>query len=124
MANTVDTAFNEFNKDIVNLDSDRTIKANSSRDWLFMQLNNLDSKDNLDFPIKYEEKHIKYGSFARKTKIRELDDVDIMFCLNANGATYTKNYETYKIHTQNADYRLKYLSDNDILNSKKVVNKL
>jgi hypothetical protein len=124
MANTVNTAFNEFNKDIVNLDSERTIKANSSRDWLFIQLNNLDSKDDLDFPIKYQEKHIKYGSFARKTKIRELDDVDIMFCLNANGATYSKNYETYKILTPNADYRLKYLSDNDILNSRKVVNKL
>lgn len=124
MANTVNTAFNEFNKDIVNLDSERTIKANSSRDWLFIQLNNLDSKEDLDFPIKYQEKHIKYGSFARKTKIRELDDVDIMFCLNANGATYSKNYETYKILTPNADYRLKYLSDNDILNSRKVVNKL
>lgn len=123
MANTVNTAFNEFNKDIVNLDPDRTSKANSSRDWLYGQLNNLDGKENLDFPFKYQEKHIKYGSFARKTKIRELDDVDIMFCLTADGATYLKNYETYTIHTPNSGNRLKYLSDNDILNSRKVVNK-
>ena len=123
MANTVNTAFSEFNKDIVNLDSERTIKANSSRDWLYSQLNNLDGKEDLDFPFKYQEKHIKYGSFARKTKIRELDDVDIMFCLTANGATYLKNYNTYTIYTPNAGERLKNLSDNDVLNSTKVVNK-
>lgn len=123
MANTVNTTFNGFNKDIVNLDPDRTEKANSSSDWLYGQLNNLEVKVDLDFPFRYQEKHIKYGSFARKTKIRELDDVDIMFCLTADGATYLKNYETYIIHTPNAGNRLKYLSDNDILNSRKVVNK-
>lgn len=123
MANTVSTALDGFNNDIVNLDPDRTSKANSSRDWLYGQLNNLEGKVSLDFPFKYQDKHIKYGSFARKTKIRELDDVDIMFCLTADGATYLKNYETYTIHTPNAGNRLKYLSDNDILNSRKVVNK-
>lgn len=124
MANTVNTAFNEFNKDVVNLDSDRTTKANSSRDWLYGQLNKLDAKEDLEFPFKYEENHIKFGSFARKTKIKELDDIDIMFCLTGNGATYLKSFETYTIHTPNAGNRLKYLSDNDILNSRKVVNKL
>ena len=123
MAKTVDSSFNEFNKDVVNLDPARTNIANSSRDWLFVQLNKLDVKDNLDFPFRYEGKHIKYGSFARKTKIRELDDVDIMFCLLANGATYSKYLDTYTIHTLNAGQRLKNLSDNDILNSTKVVNK-
>lgn len=124
MAQTVNTAFSEFNSNIVNLHPDRTAKAISSRDWLWGQLNNLDSKDDLNFPFKYADKHIEYGSFARKTKIRELDDVDIMFCLTANGATYLKNYEVYTIQTPNAGYRLQYLSDNNILNSRKVVNKL
>lgn len=124
MAQNVITAFNEFNNNIVNLLSDRTTKAINSRDWLWGQLNKLDSKDDLNFPFKYEEKNIEYGSFSRKTKIRELDDVDIMFCQTANGATYSKNYEVYTIHTPNAGDRLKYLSDNDILNSRKVVNKL
>ena len=124
MASTVNTAFSEFNKNMVNLNPDRTTKANSSRDWLFGQLNNLDGKEDLDFPFKFQVKHIKFGSFARKTKIRELDDVDIMFCLTADGATYLKNYETYTIHSTNAGQRLKNLSDDDVLNSKKVVNKL
>lgn len=124
MANTVNTAFNEFNKDIVNLDPNRTLTANGSRDWLFGQLNGLDGQEDLDFPFKYLEKHIKFGSFARKTKIRELDDVDLMFCLTADGATYLKYNETYTIYSTNAGQRLKNLSDNNILNSTKVVNKL
>ena len=124
MATTVNSAFDEFNKDSVNLCSDRTSKANSSRDWLWGQLNKLDSKEDLNFPFKYEDKHIKFGSFARKTKIRELDDIDLMFCLTANGATYTLSGSTYYINTPNAGNRLKNLSDNDILNSRKVVNKL
>lgn len=124
MAKNVNSAFDEFNKNIVNLDSDRTSKAISSRDWLFKQLNKLDSKEEQSFPFKYEDKHIKFGSFARKTKIRELDDIDIMFCLTADGATYSIDCGMYLIHTTNAGQRLKNLSDNDILNSKKVVNKL
>lgn len=124
MANTVNAAFNEFNKDIVNLDPDRTSTANTSRDWLFGQLNRLDGKEDLEFPYKYQDRHIKFGSFARKTKIRELDDVDITFCLTADGASYSKNNQTYTIHTESAGQRLKNLSDNDILNSTKVINKL
>lgn len=124
MAQTVDTAFNEFNRDSVNLNPDRTTKAISSRDWLWGQLNTLDSKEDLDFPFKYQDKHIKFGSFARKTKIRELDDIDIMFCLTANGATYLQSGSVYYIHTPNAGDRLKKLSDNDVLNSRKVVNKV
>lgn len=124
MAKTVNTAFNEFHAETVNLNPDRTIKANSSRDWLWDQLNALDSKENLNFPLKYQERHIKYGSFARKTKIRDLDDIDIMFCFTANGATYLHTGQTYYIQTSNAGERLKRNSDNDILNSRKVVNKI
>lgn len=124
MATTVNSAFDEFNKNVVNLDPDRTSKAISSRDWLWGQLNKFDSKEDLNFPFKYEDKHIKFGSFARKTKIRELDDIDLMFCLTADGATYTLYGSTYYINTPNAGTRLKKLSDNDILNSRKIVNKL
>jgi len=124
MAKTVNSAFQQFNSEKVNLNPDRTTKAISSRDWLWGQLNALDTKEELDFPFKYEEKHIAFGSFARRTKIRELDDIDIMFCLTANGATYIREGETYIIHTPNAGYRLKNLSDTAILNSRRVVNKV
>jgi hypothetical protein len=31
--------------------------------------------------------HIAFGSFARRTKIRPLDDIDLMFGLTGQGAT-------------------------------------
>ena len=59
-------------------------------------------------------------------KLNQLDDVDIMFCLTADGATYTKPVfeNTYYINTPDAGQRLKNLSDENILNSRRVVNKL
>lgn len=83
MATTVQNAFEEFNKDVVNLDSNRTKKARASRDWLLGKLSSFDQKEGLYFPFEYNDKHIKFGSFARNTKIRELDDIDLMFCLKA-----------------------------------------
>jgi len=124
MAKTVNTAFEEFNKNSVNLNPERSKKARSSRDWLFGQLNKLDGDAALEVPYKYAEMHCKFGSFARNTKIRELDDVDILFCLTANDAIYHKNDDTYVIDTKNAGQRLKNLSDSGILNSSKVVNKI
>ncbi len=123
MAKSVNQAFNQFNNEIVNLDPSRTSKAILSRDWLYERLNNFENKVELEFPFKYSDKHIIFGSFARKTKIRELDDVDIMFCFTANGATYSVDNNKYLINTENAGDRLKSLSVNGILNSKKVLNK-
>lgn len=123
MATTVGIAFEEFNRDAVNLDSDRTAKARESRDWLIKRLSNFDQEEGLYFPFEYNDKHIKFGSFARKTKIRELDDIDLMFCLSGNYATYSYNDGIYYIHTENAGDRLKKISDNNILNSTRVINK-
>jgi hypothetical protein len=125
MAKTVNSGFTEFNKDYVNLDSDKTKTARSSGDWLFGQLNNFPNNDDT-FPLNYEEKHIKFGSFSRNTKIRELDDIDFIYCLHANNAYYSKSSlytNRYYLHTENAGDRLKNLSDDNKLNSIKVVNK-
>ena len=89
MAKTVGSAFEEFNKEVVNLAPDRTKKARDSRDWLIKKLSNFDQKEGLYFPFEYAEKHIKFGSFARNTKIRELDDIDLMLCLKADNAYYS-----------------------------------
>lgn len=125
MAKTVDSAFIEFNQDFVNLDIQKTKIARSSRDWLYTQLNNFPDNDN-SFPLKYEERHIKYGSFSRNTKIRELDDIDVIYCLHADKAHYSESYlfpNRYYIHTEKAGDRLNNLSDDNLLNSIKVVNK-
>ena len=126
MANTVDSAFAEFSRNFVNLDASKTKKARSSQDWLYTQLNNFPVND-LTFPKNYENKHIKFGSFARNTKIRELDDIDLIYCLHADRAYYSTSFadnNLYYINTENAGQRLKNLSDDGKLNSKKVINKI
>ena len=82
MAKTVNAAFDEFMKDYVNLDAEKTKKARSSRDWLVEQILSFPDNDS-DFPAIYTEKNIFYGSFARKTKKRPLDDIDMMIVLKA-----------------------------------------
>jgi hypothetical protein len=123
MAKTVNGAFSTFNKYFVNLDTQRTVTARGSRDWLLGQLDKLEDRDG-SFPLKFEERHIKFGSFARNTKIRELDDIDLIFCLHANNAYFSKNLfsNEYYLHTENAGPRLKGLSTENKLNSIKVVN--
>ena len=112
MAKSVNQAFEEFNKDVVNLIKENTDNARSSRDWLISQL--------LAF--------IKFGSFARNTKIRPLDDIDFMYCIAAGNAYYqidTYDNKKYYIHTENAiDSLMKLSNDDYTLNSIKVVNKL
>ena len=127
MALTVNSAFEEFNKNVVNIDADKTKQARSSRDWLIEQLKALPSKID-DFPRLYNERHIKFGSFARNTKIKPLDDIDLILTFSADEATYSESAlasNTYYIHTDNASQNLKNLSNNDnLLNSRRLVNKL
>jgi hypothetical protein len=73
---------------------------------------------------------IFFGSFERKTKRRPLDDIDIMVCMTADGATYVESGSTTYITTKNEEsplYRLRHdsglLFNFDRINSKRVVNK-
>lgn len=124
MAITVQSAFNEFNDNIVNLSSDETLKARNSRDFLLTNLHGFDAKIT-NFPLTYDSKSIKFGSFARKTKIVKVDDIDLMLCFKACNASYMQTHNNdFVIYTTDADNRLKLLSDNDILNSRKVIEKI
>lgn len=122
MATTVNGAFETFLKDKVNLDKDETNKARSSRDWLIAQIGLFQSDET--FPKSYSEKDIHYGSFARRTKIRPLDDIDLMICLSGQGGHYNEYSDRIEI-TVNPQSNLKsYCNDyTDILNSRKVLNK-
>lgn len=123
MALNVNAAFAEFQKNLIDLDKDRTTKARSSRDWLWGQLESLPEKIT-DFPQLYKGMHLNYGSFARNTKIRELDDIDMMLTLTGSGGSYHQEGNVYSISMPEAATRLWPLSDSGVLNSKKVVNKL
>ncbi|MEJ1392969.1 MAG: nucleotidyltransferase [Candidatus Sedimenticola sp. (ex Thyasira tokunagai)] len=92
MANTVNTAFDEFMKDYVNLDPAQVSQARTSRDWLIKQINLFPDKYD-DFPSLYEEKHFGFGSFARSTKKRPLDDIDHLICMTARGVAYRELYD-------------------------------
>lgn len=127
MPKNINSAFSSFMKDFVNLDSDRTSIARSSRNWLIDQINLIESKND-DFPVLYKDKNIFFGSFARNTKIRELDDIDLMVCLKANGTTYNE-YSTYtdniELNVPNSYTILKGLchDNSNRLNSTKVINR-
>jgi hypothetical protein len=126
MAKTVGTAFAEFNKDYVNLIADRTTKARSSRDWLINQLVNLPNKID-DFPKLFDNMSLKFGSFARNTKIIPLDDVDLLLAFSADGTTYTTHIygQNYSLNVLESAKNLRKLCNDDYtLNSIKVVNKI
>lgn len=122
MAQTVNAAFSEFLSGTVNLDPDLTETARASRDWLFGQIASFQS--DATFPKSYPEHDIHYGSFARKTKIRPLDDIDLMICLSAQGASYWEQSDRITI-TVNPETNLKALCNDytNTLNSTKVINK-
>ena len=77
MAKTVNSAFNVFMKDTVNLDPNNVSKARKSRDWLIEQIDGFPDKHD-DFPPLYDDKHFEFGSFSRSTKKRPLDDIDYL----------------------------------------------
>lgn len=123
MATTVNNAFSEFMRDKVNLDSEDTKKARTSRDNLIDNIHTLGDKDH--FFNLYTEKDISFGSFARKTKIRPIDDIDIMICLSADGSTYYEYSDRVEL-TVNDDTspQIAYCNPNTkTLNSTKVINK-
>lgn len=127
MSKNINKAFLDFSNDFVNLDSDRTTIARSSRNWLINQINSIASKEE-DFPILYSEENIFFGSFARNTKIRDLDDIDLMICLGADGTTYSDNSRwtsNVEINISDSSTILKGLCHDGStrVNSTKIINK-
>lgn len=124
MASTVNAAFAEFMKDYVRLDEGRNDIAKRSKSYLV----NLVSKFPNDgkFPRCYDTISIDYGSFSRRTKIRPLDDIDLMFILHAEGGQL-EHYsgDRYNITLPNLQCNLGNLcfDYSNILNSRKVINK-
>lgn len=122
MASTVIIAFEEFLKNAINLDQSDVDLARRSRDWLFDQIGLFQEDDT--FPKHYSQHDIHYGSFARRTKKRPLDDIDIMICLSAQGASYTEYSDRIEIYVNPETNLLPFCNDNTTtLNSIKIVNK-
>ncbi|NMG20151.1 hypothetical protein [Brasilonema bromeliae] len=90
-ASTVQAAFKKFQSKIVDLERSTTEKGRTSRDYLFKQVKRL-VKNHSDFP-PLKGNYIPFGSFARKTKIRPLDDIDILLLLNGRGINVEISYQ-------------------------------
>ena len=125
MPYSVNSCFESFMRDSVNLDPERTTTARTSRNWLVHKIEDLANYGKIP-PLYNGANHIFFGSFARNTKIRPLDDIDIMIVFDAQGCT-TDNVskivgKTYPIYVNNAhaklipDYR-----DGNVLNSRKMI---
>jgi len=119
MGKTVAGALNEFMQNFVNLNPSRMKIAKTSMENLF---ENISSPDDVFFDV-YVEKNIQFGSFARKTKIQPIDDIDIMICLKADGSTYSDNNGVIEITVNNYNSVQNNCCFNENqLNSTKVIN--
>lgn len=116
---------NTFIKDYINLDSEVTKKARSSRDFLHDQLISLPEKAE-NFPALYKDKETyNFGSFSRRTKIRPLDDIDFLLVFTGSGSTYVESGDILKITPpESATDLYKLRDDYGYLNSRKLLNKI
>jgi hypothetical protein len=126
MAQTVSAAFNAFRQNQVDLDPEQTRKARASRDYLFNQITSLGNSDP-GFP-RILANYRAYGSFARNTKLRPLDDIDFLVLLHSQGCSLVRSlYERYVYRLQLRD-RISPLApfadESGNVNSIRVLNKI
>lgn len=124
MPYTVGGAFTSFRSTTVDLNPDQTRNARTSRDYLIKQIRTLAGSDSA-FPRLCGEP-IHYGSFARRTKIRPLDDIDFLVVLDPR--------ETEERHQGNGKSWLKitdpsaplaaFPDDHGYVSSVKVLNRM
>lgn len=126
MPYTVNACFNKFRQDVVDLESGDTATARTSRDFVLANIARLSNEGKL--PNVMGDYCLNFGSFARNTKIRPLDDIDMMICYDGKCGVY----DTVR---QNELYYVKFSSghpffddlrgaDGRTLNSRRVINQL
>lgn len=125
MPYTTYSAFSQFRSDNVDLLRDDVTKARSSRNWLQTQLTLVANKS--DNPMPYLTGEYKgFGSFARSTKVRPLDDIDMLILLNGNGTNVEQCYfETNRFRLRISDTSAPnaFTADTDgYINSTKILN--
>ncbi len=124
MAKNVNDAFDEFMKNSVNLDRDVVSSARKSRDNLIDNISEFND-DNTFFTL-CQSFNVHFGSFARKTKCKELDDIDLMIGISADEATYNQNdsWDNVTIYASSINSAQKDCMRSDgTLNSTQVINK-
>ncbi|MGL5055856.1 MAG: SMODS domain-containing nucleotidyltransferase [Fusobacteriaceae bacterium] len=112
----------KFINESINIEDEKMKVARRSRDWLKGKIESFTETDS-DFPKFYKERHVDFGSFTRKTKIKKLDDIDMMFCISAEGTTYSQEIDKVRMNVPETAEKLLKLCHPGTkeLNSRKVV---
>ena len=128
MARTIQSALKQMIEENVNMPSERVQKARASRDWLLERIENFEKNTQHLYFCKNFNLH--FGSFSRRTKVRPIDDIDIMIGLNGHLLYWYENIYDYKncsIHlkpdVQTSGLWKDCLNEDKSLNSTKLLNK-
>ena len=126
MAYTVWSAFDQFRRDVVDLAPEDSDSARTSRDYLVTQLKALAGRD-VAFP-RVSGDYMPFGSFARKTKIRPLDDIDLLLFLNGRGTEERKAWSeqyVYQVYIKDDSAPLASFGDSyGFVGSTSILNKI
>ncbi len=126
MPYTVPYSFDLLRSNSVDLDSEQVAQARKSRDYLKEQIELVAPR--VDYFPKLYGGYLAFGSFARKTKVQPLDDIDLLLLISAGAGSFTQylSFNKYSIVvTDTSCPTWMYTNDdNRVLNSTKVLNKI
>ena len=118
-------AFDTFRQNLVDLNRNKVKKARQSRVYLQEQLVTI-AKDYPDFP-PVTSNFMPFGSFARRTKVRPLDDNDMLVMLNGQDSqVWQSSWDAYTFQVNiTTDFSpLKpYIDEYGWVNSTKILNR-
>ena len=128
MARTIQSALKQMIEENVNMPSEGVKKSRASRDWLLERIESFETSTQHLYFCKNFNLHI--GSFSRRTKVRPIDDIDIMIGLNGHLLYWNDNIYDYincSIHlkqdVQDSGLWKDCLNEDKSLNSTKLLNK-
>ena len=126
MPYSVNSCFEKFRREVVDLEPEQVKTARASRDFVLDNIARLSNEGELPDVLGYY--CLNYGSFARNTKIRPLDDIDMMICYDGSCGVYDTIRKNELYHIRFADNHPFFddlrNDDGRTLNSRKVMNQL
>lgn len=125
---SVDSWFKNYVSENINIDSKKSARAKTSRNWLTSNIKDLSQKNEENLELYSDSEFaLKMGSFARKTQIRPLDDVDQMIIFSAKRSTANLDASQWNqvfINVPDSAPELKKMDGEYGLSSIKVLNYL
>lgn len=121
------SALNKYLKEVIALSRKDISSAVSSRNWFIQRVQTvIDSRKNE--PTLYSENpFFVYGSYAKGTKVSDLDEFDVMVVIDSNGGSFSRGGNSIGIGlgkaSPNPKYQAKfYKSDDSGVSPSKILN--